>query len=524
MMTKARIFSAMLFLQISSILLPPLFILAAQKTWADADLEALLGGGEKSEKTVKTFNNDLVQWIEDVLQSQKLKPSAEQNVFFRYLENSQWSQALIQYQPAFGGTTFEKTQNGKALQAYVKFKANLSVLAIEEIFLNLNPSEIHPKMVEFFKEMAPSNHPVWQVAMIQWKPTWTQVFGKEIELKVRTKLVTPELGIENLQALSKEISEKSSEWVLVNWNLSLAYALNDQADKAAKIISSLLKNEDTTLSKDLLNLTAGRLLYQNGYFEPAAKYYEKITKGSDYWLEAQEELAWTFVRKGEPQNSLAVTRTLVNPIFKSEVGPETYFVKALSELRVCDYGAVIDDLRVFSKEFKIKALDLQKASEAPEIKSNFIQTKMKKDIQLSRLNKSLILLNLEAQVAESIYANSLAQTGLQGIFETYKKDMKERTQKASVALLNRGQELAKSDLVEVKKILDKMHILEAEVIQQISVADRIINATSDSPSQIKLGSTGSKAVDVLKFASNEEVWFDELSNFRVNVKKGCQKK
>jgi hypothetical protein len=206
------------------------------------------------------------------------------------------------------------------------------------------------------------------------------------------------------------------------------------------------------------------------------------------------------------------------------VGPETYFVKALSELRVCDYGAVIDDLRVFSKEFKIKALDLQKASEAPEIKSNFIQTKMKKDIQLSRLNKSLILLNLEAQVAESIYANSLAQTGLQGIFETYKKDMKERTQKASVALLNRGQELAKSDLVEVKKILDKMHILEAEVIQQISVADRIINATSDSPSQIKLGSTGSKAVDVLKFASNEEVWFDELSNFRVNVKKGCQKK
>ncbi len=34
---------------------------------------------------------------------------------------------------------------------------------------------------------------------------------------------------------------------------------------------------------------------------------------------------------------------------------------------------------------------------------------------------------------------------------------------------------------------------------------------------VKKGSTGEQSKDVLRFPASEEVWFDEISNFKVDV-------
>ncbi|MNL47776.1 hypothetical protein D3C87_1705820 [compost metagenome] len=41
--------------------------------------------------------------------------------------------------------------------------------------------------------------------------------------------------------------------------------------------------------------------------------------------------------------------------------------------------------------------------------------------------------------------------------------------------------------------------------------------------ELKKGTTGSSDKFAMSFGNSNEVWFDELSNFKVDIKKGCAK-
>lgn len=506
------------------------------------DLESLLDGESQAEPAVARQQSFLVDTIRSL---QDGKSTSEQNIFFRQLEAAQWDKALLQYQAAFGGTVFEKTANGKALSALLKFKAGLTATGLEEFFAVEEPKKVHFHLLNLWKEAAHEKHPSWSVAQVRWNEAWTEIFGISFEVKAKARSVSHRQSLEELKDLAKRAATGSREKGLVEWNLALAYSLNDQADEAAKIMASLLKSKNNPVSEDLLNLTAARLLFQNGYFDASIRYYTKIPKKSDYWLEAQEEAAWAFVRKGEPQNALALTETLVNPAFRGQVGPEPHFVRALAQLKVCDYPGVVEGLKLFPQRFKGRTQSLRALSETPERpavtriledlrtrdvrweeigkEAHGLPRMITRDQRLKDLVRAQAELEREAKVAEELYAKSLAQTGLQASFENLRQGVLNRARMAKSASLGRVQELAKSEVDETGKILAKMHIVEAEVIQQVAASDKLSKATVRQ-GDAKLGSTGSKAKDTLRFPADNEVWFDELANYQVHVKKACQVK
>ncbi|MFN7730036.1 MAG: hypothetical protein ACK5P7_12830 [Bdellovibrio sp.] len=524
--------------------------LSGTVAFAAEDLESLLDGDSKAQSgqapAVKTAREQ--SFLVDTVRSlQDSRPTSEQNIFFRHLEAAHWEKALIQSQAAFGGTGFERSANGQALQALLKFKSGLTTTGLEEMFAIREPKKIHFHLLSLFKEAATENHPAWKIALLTWNEAWTEVFGLNYEVKAKTRQVTQKQGLEELKNLAKRAPTDSPERALVEWNLALAYSLGDQPDQAAKIMAALLKTKNSPVSTDLLNLTAARLLFQNGYFDAARRYYGKIPKGSDYWLDAQEESAWSFIRKGEPQNALAITQTLVNPIFKGQVGAESYFVRALAQLKVCDYPGVVKSLQVFPVQFKNRTEVLKKLAQEPETPAvtkviNEVRTRnvkweelgkeaqglprqITRDQRLRELSKAQADLEREAKVAEELYAQFLAQTGLQSTFENLKQTLLGRARMAKSATLSRVQEMAKNEVEDTRKILAKMHIVEAEVIQQTSLADQLVKAKVTGPGDVKVGSTGSTQKDTLRFpADGNEVWFDELANYQVNVKKACQVK
>lgn len=506
------------------------------------DLEKLLEGGGKAEQAVARQQSFLADTLRTLVDG---KPTGAQNTFFRQIEDSQWDKALLQYGPAFGGTAFERSANGQALSSYLKFKNGLTATGVEELFAIKEPKKIHFHLLNLWKEAATESHPVWTVAMVTWAPAWNEVFGLGIEVKAKTRQISHKQSVEQLKELLKRAPANSRELAMIEWNLALAYSLSDQADQAAKVVAALLKADNNPVSQDLLNLTAARLLFQNGYFDAAVKYYEKVPKGSDYWLEAQEEAAWSFIRKGEPQNALAVTETLVNPIFKNQVGAESHFVRALAQLKVCDYPGVVKGLQGFSPQFKGRTESLKKLSLEPEqpaiakvltdlrtrnvtweelgTASQTMPRMITRDQRLQDLVKAQAELEREAKAAEEVYAKSLAQTGLQSTFENTRQNLLNRARMAKSASYARVQELAKNEVRETGKILGKMHIVEAEVIQQVASAEKLAKAMNGQQ-DTKKGVTGSKAQDTLSFpADGNEVWFDELSNYKVDVKKACQR-
>lgn len=502
------------------------------------DMEALLEG--KSESQVKRNQSFLADSVRSLLGS----TNPEQNFFLRHMEDGQWMAALIQYGPAFNNTPFESSENGIALKAFLFFKAGMPVTGLEELFVIQDPKKIHFQIINEWRETAKEDHKAWFVARLKWTPNWGEIFGRVIEVRVLASDLSLQRSIDDLNALAMKAPVNSKERSLIDWHLALAYAMKDQADKAAKIMAALMKAPNNPVPVDLMNLTAARMLYQNGYLDAASKYFEKVPKSSDYYFTAQEEKSWAFVRKGEPQNALAVTQTLVNANLAGQVGAESWLVRGLSQLKVCDYPAVLETLKTFPRDFKNKAVYLEKISALAEDEfvkkaltemslrplstkelvgiNKSLPRNMVKDEKLRYLLSAEGLLRSEADVAEKIYAKSLQQTGLQAFFDRIKNQTDQRMQMAISSSLGRVKELAALELLEIKKVLNKMRIIEVEVIQQVQLVDRLKASLKDELLAVKAGTTGSKSEDALKFPLSKEFWFDELTNYKVDIKKGCQ--
>ncbi len=500
-------------------------------------LEGTKNSGDQMAAEAKTPLRKLIQ-----------NPTAEQNIFFGFIEKGDFERSLFQWHAAFANTEFSESVNGKGLYAYLLLKNHLNVTGLEELHKISDIGTLSDDLKQLWRLEAPESNPVWDVAMLdQWNEQWGALFGLATEVRVRGRQVFSQENVPLLKELLTKTKPGSKERAWIEWQLVVALALENPGP-AAQALAHLMKLENNPVSVDLMNATAARLLYQNGYLDAAIKYYEKVPKSSDLWFEVQEEIGWAYIRKGEPQNSIAVTKTLTRPEFNAVVGPETHFLKSLSLLKVCDYPAVIGMLTDFQSVFKKRTVALQALKANPESSepvkeylarlekgpvsivtlgslNGILPRHISRDHLVTQLFRLQKVLELESRDAGALYARSLsggtAEVGFQKSLEELKLKTEMRVQAARSQVLHRIRTLAQNEIDEIAQLLKKMHIVEAEVLQQTSLAERVIQASNGKGIE-RAGSTGSKGRDLLVFPQEKEVWFDELANYRVDVKNGCQ--
>lgn len=513
--------------------------------FADDGLESLLDEASTAKKipgqSAKTGTA-----AQDVLTVLLPKATPDQSLFINYVKAGEWDKALLQYSPAFEGTPFQKSANGRAIFALAHFKSGMPIAGTELFFKTVeNPTEIHPEFRKMWHDAAPESHFVWDLAQIKWMPKFAEVFSSEVEYRVRLRELALAKDITGLNKLYDSLPTGSAARARVGWQLVISNSVAGDVTASAKALAELFKTQPPPVSPELMNLTAARLLYQRAQYSAAIKYYEKIPKTSEYWTDAQEEMAWSYIRKGQPGDAVALSKSLIVPSMAAQVGPESFFVSALSSLKICDYPQVMETLKEYPKRFKERASILTKVahSGAPsEVSAVIKELKGQKvsridlgkngkalprlvarDEKLFQLAQTQKHLEDEAKAADAIYAKSLALTGLQGYFDGLRQSSQARASNVTNAARARVKDLAAQETEEIKEILRKLHIVEAEVIQQVSVAERVADKAK-APANESAGTTGSKARDVLVFPGDDEVWFDEIGNYRVNVKKACHAK
>ena len=82
----------------------------------------------------------------------------------------------------------------------------------------------------------------------------------------------------------------------------------------------------------------------------------------------------------------------------------------------------------------------------------------------------------------------------------------------SQALQKRLKQIAKAELKEIEDVVNKLQIVEAEVIQRIHLADSE-KMKRQKQGEIKTGK------DTLNFPYTGEVWLDELDNYAARIEK-----
>ncbi len=542
---KNRMVSVVLAFYVTSLLLAPNPVLAQ-----DTEFLSLLGGEEaKPEVAQKEI---FVTPVEQILKKRIGRMSAEQRIFAQFFASGKFEQALFQWGSAFDGTAFAKSPSGRALNGLVLFANKIEVYGLETLLSVTEPARVDKEIKELWAAAAPANHQVWSlVSPVAWHPAWASVFGPVVEVRVRARGVSGADQISVVKDLLVRAAKGSAERAWLEWQLLLAKATGSSArdsTEAAQTLAGLMKNPATTVSQDLMTLTAARLLYQNGFLDAAIKYYEKVPKTSEDWFDAQEEMAWAHIRKGEPQDAIAITKTLAQPMFTAQVGPESIFLRSLALLKVCDYPEVSETLNLFRERYKERAKALLAIVSNPETDAvrEFLTRAKTKRVKLTDLEKGANTLPrfltrdesanhlaqtygaLEKEAAKfgELYARSLSEgsgkVGFQAQFEVMKMGLGSRVEATRSGVLSRVKMLAEEDLIEIGQILQTLHIVEAEVLQQVTLAGRVGEATSKTKISEKKGSTGYKGADRIWFPEENETWFDELAHYKVDLKKGCQ--
>jgi hypothetical protein len=279
---------------------------------------------------------------------------------------------------------------------------------------------------------------------------------------------------------------------------ALRLASSDKTKPAHVIIDNLLKNK-SSVPQDRLVMTKARLLFQDGDMAKALETYQQVPSASDYWLESLEEKAWAQLRLGEHGKALASLNTLKAPLFAPLVGPEPYFLTGLIHLRICDYPKVFDALKDFKERFRPRLVAIQELAKTG--------TSVAARAAVAKLASAPLewktIASEAGQLPRLFHRDEVLASRVKAM---------QAGKATSEDVMARIQQLASRDLNEISGILQKMQILEAEVIQRIYIAEK--------PSRANRTTKIARNADTLVFPDTNEYWMDELDKYHVNVS-GC---
>ena len=151
------------------------------------------------------------------------------------------------------------------------------------------------------------------------------------------------------------IPSTSKEYVEASFLKSiLLYRMGqlDQAIQELEILWPTIESKKTDQIRNLAALTLARLYFQKSDFKAANTYFLKVDKSSAQWLQSMIELAWAQVLSGDNEGAAGNMFTLHTEYFKKAYAPETYIVRTVGYLNLCQYGDGIHVLNDLNKKYK----------------------------------------------------------------------------------------------------------------------------------------------------------------------------
>ena len=487
--------------------------------------------------------------------------SEESEVFLKLFTERKWKEAFFHWDRSFASTPFVLSPTGKALYAYLLFKNGIRIIGLETLFKIATPVQILEELKLLWHAAVPYRHGIWRFVDLEWDTGWTQIFDARAEMVF---LLSKAPSFEEIESMDIQFGLKSLNPPLeLQWQMVLVLAVNGQLVEATRQLQSLMRVKRLPVSRSLLNLTAARIFFQLGSVNQALSYYKKIPKSSDYWLTAQEEIAWTHILNDEPQKALGYTHTLMHPVLANQVGPEPSYLHALASVKVCDYEEALKTVRTFKAKFetRIKSLlFLQRTGRTKSIlhlmqlfsqtkkmplsltrlgwRAKYLPTFIYRDRLLFRWQKKRRYLIREARrikrlslsISQRESSSSKQEMNYsQAFFKQLEDTIQGKLARQDQRFTQRVEELAGYDLKDIHQTIKKLQIVEAEVLQFVTekfTSQKIQKAYLERRKEPQSYLEAIK--DIYRGQSHQlvfkdkprELWFDELGNYRVHTK-GC---
>lgn len=264
----------------------------------------------------------------------------------------------------------------------------------------------------------------------------------------------------------------------------------------------ITKNYEELAEKDL---TLARLLFQAGNLEAARDFYSKVPNTSKYFLSAREELAWVYLRMGDTQRVRGEVVALTESGYETRFAPENLVVRGISDIKMCFYDKVENDIREFQRVNGVWAKRIAQgisdpAKHIPTGADEYMDTAVRTVKRLE--SEQAKLSGFKTKGFEKVLVADLAEAKHREIAESSR--------------------VWKSRRKEMIEAIRKMRFVKTEYLSEMleltrrSTQSGTMVAANDGAAALKGVGRGQ-----IVFPVDREVWPDELFHMRSSAKKDC---
>ncbi len=167
------------------------------------------------------------------------------------------------------------------------------------------------------------------------------------------------------------ITEKSPRYPDALLLTALFNYRQGKVDEALLQLESLMKvtsGDKTSQIRNVGAMTLARMQFQKSDYKAAFQSYLKVDKSNPLWLQAMVESAWTQILGEDYEGAAGNMFSLHTDFFKNAFSPESYVVRTVGYLNLCQYGDGVQVLNEMNKKYapwKKKLEDYQKTNKAP---------------------------------------------------------------------------------------------------------------------------------------------------------------
>lgn len=294
--------------------------------------------------------------------------------------------------------------------------------------------------------------------------------------------------------------------------------------------------------KDLALLNIARVYYGIERFDEAAKYYDLVSRDSEYWGESMFEAAWTAFMLNDLNKALGDLLTVRSPFFRDdEFLPEATILRALTYFNLCEYDEVERILLNFEDEYRPIYEELRDFVQAYSSKEGRKIADEAWDTYFGREHRDTVL-------PKSVFKKALRNRDLVGVVRhlelmdqeralideqktrwresigPYLKQILDRDQRrlkrrAGLILLSESARMANhlNDMLTQSEII-RFEVVDAQRVDYQYKASNVELADSSATLDLDFAT----AVDFIYWPFNGEYWSDELGYYQYTEQGSCQ--
>lgn len=161
-----------------------------------------------------------------------------------------------------------------------------------------------------------------------------------------------QLGLmEDALILIPETSSRYPDALLLTALFNYRQGKVDEAVFQLEKLLEVTSDNKTSQLRAVGAMTLGRIQFQKSLYKEAFQSYLKVDKGNPLWLQAMVESAWTQILSEDYEGAAGNMFSLHTDFFKNAFSPESYVVRTVGYLNLCQYGDGMHVLGDMNKKY-----------------------------------------------------------------------------------------------------------------------------------------------------------------------------